>query len=352
MHVRKNSRLIFILTILFLIGMDSAMTDSPDAPLMSEEQIRACQQGNMDVLASYLGPDNPVIMVCEYKAEWEPPTSKSSKGALTTYATVVRSVDDGFPVGTKIKWISYLEGSISQQMLEQCLSKEGRLSYIINPWKKQREEEWDIVHAQDDIPEVSYSFNFLIAYPYYYNNLRAMLDIPIQPVTSPRVATQTDIDNEHDNFLRGTARQLRQNDIVLAVVIYKTVETTQETIFYARVIQSLRGDIPVEALVQWRGAANNLPVGGSPKTELYSSCNLSYVLATSKEVEKLLGTPEDFIPADSIYGLASYNLGNDVSFFPMTESNSGRAMKKLLRIEPAKITEESEAARFQPESGE
>ena len=29
---------------------------------------------------------------------------------------------------------------------------------------------------------------------------------------------------------------------------------------------------------------NNLPVGGSPKTELYSSCNLSYVLATSKEV--------------------------------------------------------------------
>ena len=29
-----------------------------------------------------------------------------------------------------------------------------------------------------------------------------------------------------------------------------------------------------------------------------------------------------------------------------------RAMKKLLRIEPAKITEESEAARFQPESGE
>ena len=140
--------------------------------------------------------------------------------------------------------------------------------------------------------------------------------------TSP-VATQAEVSG--DISLRGIARLLQKSDIVLAVVIYKTVETTQETIFYAR---------------------------GSPKTELYSSCNLSYVLATSKEVEKLLGTPEDFIPADSIYGLASYNLGNDVSFFPMTESNSGRAMKKLLRIEPAKITEESEAARFQPESGE
>lgn len=167
--------------------------------------------------------------------------------------------------------------------------------------------------------------------------------------TSP-VATQAEVSG--DISLRGIARLLQKSDIVLAVVIYKTVETTQETIFYARVIQSLRGDIPVEALVQWRGAANNLPVGGSPKTELYSNCNLSYVLATSKEVEKLLGTPKDFIPADSIYGLASYNLGNDVSFFPMTESNSGRAMKKLLRIEPAKITEESEEARFQPESGE
>ena len=97
--------------------------------------------------------------------------------------------------------------------------------------------------------------------------------------------------------------------------------------------------------------ANNLPKGSFPKTELYSSCNLSYVLASSKEVKKLLNTPEDFTPADSIYGLDSYSLGDHVRYFPMTESDPGRAMKKLLHIEPAKITAESEAARFKPESG-
>lgn len=56
-------------------------------------------------------------------------------------------------------------------------------------------------------------------------------------------------------------------------------------------------------------------------------------------------------PADNIYGLDSYSLGDHVRYFPMTESDPGRAMKKLLHIEPAKITAESEAARFKPESG-
>ena len=36
--------------------------------------------------------------------------------------------------------------------------------------------------------------------------------------------------------------------------------------------------IPVEALVKWNGHANKLPKGSFPKTELYSSCNLSYVM--------------------------------------------------------------------------
>ena len=151
-----------------------------------------------------------------------------------------------------------------------------------------------------------------------------------EPDRSSHVATQTEV--EQDSFLRGTARNLEKSDVVLSV-------------------QSLRGDIPVEALVKWNGHANKLPKGSSPKTELYSSCNLSYVLASSKEVKKLLNTPEDFTPADSIYGLDSYSLGDHVRYFPMTESDPGRAMKKLLHIEPAKITAESEAARFKPESG-
>lgn len=166
----------------------------------------------------------------------------------------------------------------------------------------------------------------------------------------PLVATQAEV--AEDISLSGTARLLRESDIVLSVVIYKTVETDQETIYYARVIQSLRGDIPVESLVQWSGATNKLPAGSSPKTELYSSCTLVYVLASSKEIKKLPDMPESFAPAGSIFGLASYNLGDDVSYFPMTESNPGRAMKKLLHIEPAKITAESEAARIKPESSE
>lgn len=170
-----------------------------------------------------------------------------------------------------------------------------------------------------------------------------------EPDRYSHVATQAEV--VQDSFLRGTARNLEKSDVVLSVIIYKIVSTDQGTTHYARVVQSLRGDIPVEALVKWNGHANKLPKGSAPKTELYSSCNLSYVLASSKEVKKLLNTPEDFTPADSIYGLDSYSLGDHVRYFPMTESDPGRAMKKLLHIEPAKITAESEAARFKPESG-
>ena len=47
----------------------------------------------------------------------------------------------------------------------------------------------------------------------------------------------------------------------------------------------------------------------------------------------------------------SYDLGDDVIYFPMAESDRGRAIRKLLHIEPARITAESEAARFRPSSG-
>ncbi len=38
-----------------------------NAPLMNEEQIISCQQGNMEVLSSYLGSGNMVVMACVYK---------------------------------------------------------------------------------------------------------------------------------------------------------------------------------------------------------------------------------------------------------------------------------------------
>ncbi len=131
---------------------------------------------------------------------------------------------------------------IPKETLDQWQSLAGKLIYIINPWRKLQKEEGDIATAQDGTEEISYSFNFPIADHTYYNNLRAVLDIPVKTASSPpRVATQAEIDNDHDNFLRGTARKLRQNDVVLAVIIYKYVSTDQGTTFYARVIQSLRG---------------------------------------------------------------------------------------------------------------
>ncbi len=70
-----------------------------------------------------------------------------------------------------------------------------------------------------------------------------------EPDRYSHVATQAEV--EQDSFLRGTARNLEKSDVVLSVIIYKIVSTDQGTTHYARVVQSLRGDIPVEALVKW-----------------------------------------------------------------------------------------------------
>lgn len=175
--------------------------------------------------------------------------------------------------------------------------------------------------------------------------------------SSPSFPTQAEVAG--DASLYSPAMHLRKSDILLAVIIYKTVETDQEITYYARVVQSLRGDIPVEALIQWSWSANkhsavsfSKPEPGSPpKTELYSGNYMYYILASSKEVKKLPDTPESFAPAGSIPGLDSYHLGDGVIYFPVTESDRGRAIRKLLHIEPARITAEAEAARFQPSSG-
>ena len=79
--------------------------------------------------------------------------------------------------------------------------------------------------------------------------------------SSPPFPTQAEV--AADASLYSPAMYLRRSDILLAVIIYKTVETDQEITYYARVVQSLRGDIPVEALIQWSWAAhkrNCIPV--------------------------------------------------------------------------------------------
>ncbi|WP_418385963.1 hypothetical protein, partial [Akkermansia sp.] len=68
-HGVFERNIFFILVFLIAAGTWGAMADSPDAPLMDSEQIKACQQGHMEVLSSYLGSGNTVVMACSYKAE-------------------------------------------------------------------------------------------------------------------------------------------------------------------------------------------------------------------------------------------------------------------------------------------
>ena len=74
---------------------------------------------------------------------------------------------------------------IPKETLDQWQSLAGKLIYIINPWRKLQKEEGDIATAQDGTEEISYSFNFPIADHTYYNNLRAVLDIPVKTASSP-----------------------------------------------------------------------------------------------------------------------------------------------------------------------
>lgn len=172
----------FILAFLIAAGTWGAMADSPDAPLMDSEQIKACQQGHMEVLSSYLGSGNTVVMACSYKAEWEPPASLTGKGILTTYAVIVRSEHQDFPVGTKVKWVNYIEspGSVAQKIIDGWKSPDGELVYIINPMKGSEGKGEDIAKVKNDIPELLDCIRFSIANKSFYNNLRAMLDIPVR----------------------------------------------------------------------------------------------------------------------------------------------------------------------------
>lgn len=162
--------------------------------------------------------------------------------------------------------------------------------------------------------------------------------------SSPPFPTQAEV--AADASLYSPAMYLRRSDILLAVIIYKTVETDQEITYYARVVQSLRGDIPVEALIQWSWAAHKHSAvsfskpepGSSPKTELYSGNYMYYTLASSKEVKKLPDTPESFAPADSIPGLDSYDLGDDSHLLPDGGERSGPSYKETPSYEPARIT--------------
>ena len=71
-------------------------------------------------------------------------------------------------------------GSVAQEIIDRWKSPDGELVYIINPMKGSEGEGEDIAKVKNDIPELLDCIRFSIANKSFYNNLRAMLDIPVR----------------------------------------------------------------------------------------------------------------------------------------------------------------------------
>lgn len=148
-----------------------------------------------------------------------------------------------------------------------------------------------------------------------------------------------------DRVVENTAEKLRRSDVILVAILYKSVFTKEGEFLYARVVESLRGHIPVEALVKWSYPPNGRSQGlSSSKTVLHEGSVPCYVLASSKQVARMGEKPDDFGNVSDVSGV--YEIKRVISYFPRTESDPGRAMQRLLHIEPARIVKESDEAKF------
>lgn len=163
------------------------------------------------------------------------------------------------------------------------------------------------------------------------------------PVSSSNLACAEDyVENQ---VIEKTAEKLSQSDVVLVAILYKTVFSKEGKFLYARVIESLRGDIPVDALVKWSYPPNNRSQDlSSPKTVLHEGMAPFYVLASAKQVNRMEEKQDDFGNASDVSGV--YEIKRVISYFPRTESDPARAMQRLLRVEPARIVEEADEAKF------
>ncbi|MEG1070591.1 MAG: hypothetical protein RSE01_02080, partial [Akkermansia sp.] len=148
-----------------------------------------------------------------------------------------------------------------------------------------------------------------------------------------------------DRVVENTAEKLRRSDVILVAILYKSVFTKEEEFLYARVVESLRGHIPVEALVKWTYPPNDRSQGlSSSKTVLHEGSVPCYVLASSKQVDRRGEKPDDFDNISDVSGV--YEIKRVISYFPRTESDPGRAMQRLIHIEPARIVKESDESKF------
>lgn len=147
-------------------------------------------------------------------------------------------------------------------------------------------------------------------------------------------------------FIKNTAADLRQSDVILVVSLYKSILSDEGKFLYARVVESLRGNIPVEALVKWSPANHRPEKLSAPQTVSYEGGYSLLCPSFFSTNEKMKGTQTDFGDADDVTGV--YAIKRVLSYFPCIESDPGRAMQKLLRIEPARIVDEADEAKFVP----
>lgn len=145
-------------------------------------------------------------------------------------------------------------------------------------------------------------------------------------------------------MIEKTAEKLSQSDVVLVAILYKTVFSKEGKFLYARGIESLRGDIPVDALVKWFYPPNRSQDLSSPKTVLHEGMAPFYVLASAKQVNRMEEKQDEFGNASDVSGV--YEIKRVISYFPRTESDPAKAMQRLLRVEPARIVEEADEAKF------
>ncbi len=151
------------------------------------------------------------------------------------------------------------------------------------------------------------------------------------------------------------AAYLKHSDTVLLVCVYETRFSPRavgkgvlwDKDYQCRIVQTLRGNVPMGGLLVLHKNAESLPDAGVMRTEgdnrfisALMPGMLWYVFLDSRKLKNLGNNSCE-------YSLDTMWL-NPLSW---SDQEGLAAFRKLLHIEPAKITAESEAARFKPESG-
>lgn len=152
------------------------------------------------------------------------------------------------------------------------------------------------------------------------------------------------------------ARHLKNSDTVLLVCVYESryVPLPEgkghlwDKASQTRIVQTLRGTAPVGGILILHRKDESLPPSGLVREEeghrfisTQEPGYLWYVFLNSKELKQ--------DKQGTLTGSLSTMFMNPLK---IDDEDGMDSFRKLLHIEPAKIAEESEAARFQPESGE